>query len=167
MLDYKSELLFWAGIMRDHAMFQVNALAPKEQAYIQRAMYYRNFFQHMISELERVADYKPSMPNNLLQGLQCFIEFKRMIIQGLLTCQLQINLPPSLINHQINEAMEFQTLLMALQQCLNNSMNLAGYIKMWLADSIGHAAGIAAFLDPSEELLQEEVNHCYDSGVSL
>ncbi|MFZ5985636.1 MAG: DUF2935 domain-containing protein [Bacillota bacterium] len=155
MLDYKSELLFWTGIMRDHAIFQVNALAPKEQTHIQNAMYYRDFFQRMIFELERATEYKTLIPK-LLQGLQCFIEFKKMILKGLLTCQLQINLPPSLINHQINEAMEFSTLLIAPEKCPNNMMSLAGYIKIWLVDSIGHAAGIAAFLDPSEELLQEE-----------
>ncbi|WHH60040.1 DUF2935 domain-containing protein [Petroclostridium sp. X23] len=155
MLDHKSEVLFWTGVMRDHAMFEINGLAPKEQAYIQYAMYYRDFFQRMMIELERAAEYKSFLPN-LLQGLLCFIEYKRTILKGLLACQIQINLPPSLINHQINEALEFQVLLTMPQQCLCNMMNLAGYIKMWLADSIGHAAGIAAFLDPSEELLQEE-----------
>lgn len=155
MSDYKTELIFWLGVMRDHAMFQVDSLAPSEQAYIQYSMYYRDFFQQMISELQRTTDYRPLL-SNLIQGLQCFIGYKRMLLRALLACQIKMNLPPSLINHQINEAMEFQTLLMEPQKCLSNMMNLAGYIKIWLSDSIGHAAGIAAFLDPSEELLQEK-----------
>lgn len=155
MLDYKCELLFWAGIMRDHAVFQVNALAPTEQTYIQYSMYYRDFFEQMIGELEKTKDYKILL-SDLLQGLQCFIEYKRVLLKGLTMCQIQMNLPPSLINHQINEAMEFMALLTAPQQCLCNMMNLAGYIKIWLTDGIGHAAAVTGFLDPSEELLQEE-----------
>lgn len=155
MLDYKWELLFWSGIMRDHAVFQVNALAPNEQMYLQYSMYYRDFFEQMIVELENTRDYKP-LVSNLLQGLQCFIEYKRMLLKALTMCDIKMNLPPSLINHQINEAMEFLALLTTPQQCLCNMMNLAGYIKMWLVDGIGHAAAISGFLDPSEELLQQQ-----------
>ncbi|MGE4284497.1 MAG: DUF2935 domain-containing protein [Clostridia bacterium] len=156
MLDIKNDLLFWTGIMRDHAMFQINALAPKEIQFIQHASYYRDFFQRVHDEVGKADNWRPLLPN-LMQGLSCFIEFKKMILRGLLTCGLQINLPPSNINHQINEAMEFQSLLlMPLQQCMVKNMNLAGYIKVWMADSIVHAASLISFLDASEGILVDE-----------
>lgn len=30
MFDVKKEIEFWTGIMRDHALFQYNALSPKK-----------------------------------------------------------------------------------------------------------------------------------------
>lgn len=158
MVDIKTDLLFWTGVMRDHAMFQINGLAPKEVQFIRCASYYCDFFQQMHNEIGRTENWRTLLPS-LLQGVSGFIEFKKIILRGLLTCQLQINLPPTLINHMINEAMEFQSLLMApLQQCIAGSMNLAGYIKVWLADGAGHAAVIASFLDPAEALLVDEAN---------
>ncbi|MCX7922013.1 MAG: DUF2935 domain-containing protein [Clostridia bacterium] len=156
MIDLREDLLFWTGIMRDHAMFQLSTLAPKETMYIQHATYYRDFFQRMMCELERTCDWRVLQPT-LLQGLICFIEFKKTLLRGLLTCCLQINLSPSLINHQINEAMEFEALLTTpVVPCVNKGAALAEYTKIWLTDSIGHAASIPAFLDPSEALLAEE-----------
>lgn len=94
----------------------------------------------------------------LLNGLTCFIEYKKMLLKGLLTCCLQMNLPPSLINHQINEAMGFRTLLtMPVQSKIDTPIELVNRLKIWLADSVGHAAGLAAFLDPAEGLLSEEI----------
>ena len=38
MIDPRSEIMFWSGIMRDHAMFQVNALAQREVNYVRSSM---------------------------------------------------------------------------------------------------------------------------------
>jgi len=154
-LDFKSELIFWTGIMSDHAMFQVNSLVHTEKAYIEHSMFFHDYFKRVNSELEGTSDYQ-SLLQNMLQQLQQFIEYKRLILKKLNLCQLQMNLPPSLISHQINEAKEFQTLLLSPQQSLCTMMNLAGYIKIWLGDSAGHAAAIAVYLDPVEDLLQED-----------
>ncbi|MCX7710695.1 MAG: DUF2935 domain-containing protein [Clostridia bacterium] len=158
MQEFAQDVQFWTGIMRDHAIFQQSTLAPKEQEYIQYATYYRDFFESMLNEIKSTSDIRPVIPN-LYQGVICFIEFKRMILQKLLTCGLQINLSPSFFNHQINEAMEFKSLLEnPYQKCPIHMGNLASYIKKWLSDAAGHAAAIASFLDPVESLLIDEAN---------
>ena len=156
MKSFREDLLFWTSIMRDHAIFQIETLAPKEKAYIQTSMYFRDFFQQMFMQLETSEDINMQYPK-LLQGLLCFIDHKKKILKGLLTCNLQINLSPSLINHQINEAMEFKAILtMPKLEHTNRAAELANYIKIWLADGIGHAASLMAFLDPTESLLVEK-----------
>lgn len=156
MADLRSDIAFWTGIMRDHAMFQVNTLAPKEAYYIQNSMCYMNFFQQMLNRLDSGEEIEAIYPL-LLNGLTRFIEYKKMLLNGLLVCQLQMGLPPSLINHQINEAMEFMALLsMPVQSKIDTPLELVYMLKIWLADSVGHAAGLAAFLDPTEALIIDE-----------
>lgn len=156
MQDFKQDLIFWTGIMRDHAIFQLSTLAPKEKEYIQWAKYYRDFFQSMLYELENTADYRLLVPK-LLKGVVNFIEFKRIILRCLLTCSIGINLGPSFFNHQINEALEFKALL-ENPSIMNDicKHNLAGYLKKWIADAVGHAAAVVSFLDATEELLIDE-----------
>ena len=159
-MNLRNEIAFWTGIMRDHAIFQTDALAPTENSYSQSAMQFTSFFQQMLQRICSGEALEMLCPV-LLQGLDCFIEYKRMVLKGLMTCGLKMNLPPSLINHQINEALEFKSLLTMPMQCsTHTALEWVNRMKIWLADSVGHAAGIGAFLDPSEGLLAEEAMKC-------
>lgn len=144
--------------MRDHAIFQNTALAPKEVPFIQKSMMFRNFFQTMMDKIKCEEDLNEHM-QSLLNGLNDFINFKRSIIKGLLTCKLEISLPPSFINHQINEAMEFRLLLTSPEkymECIESPVCFADLLKKWIADASGHAATYASFLDPTESMQREE-----------
>jgi hypothetical protein len=154
-LDIKDELLFWTGIMRDHANFHLDALAPNEQMYIEKSMYFMDFFKQIHEEIRGTDNLKPIYPK-LFHILQCFIEHKRTILRNLLTCNIAINLPPTALSHQINEANQFMMVLStpAPKHVDSNmkTMLFAEQLKQWISDSAGHAALMAAFLEPVEDL---------------
>lgn len=154
----KEDILFWLGVMRDHAIFQNSTFAPKEVIYIQKSMMFRDYFQTMIDKIKCEDDMDTHM-RGLLDALNDFINFKRNILTGLLTCKLEISLPPSFINHQINEAMEFKFELTspeAYLECIEKTMCFLDLLKKWIADSSGHASAYASFLDPAESILRNE-----------
>ena len=161
-MDIKDELLFWTGIMRDHGTFQLNALAPKEKSFIENSTYFMDFFKNINLEIKDSDNLKMIYPK-LLHGLRCFIDYKRVILKNLLNCNIAINLPPSNISHQINEANQF---MMVLSAPTPNHMNhipvmlYAEQLKLWLFDCAGHAAATAAFLEPVEEMyIQQAINY--------
>ena len=156
MVNPKFEMLFWTSIMRDHSLFLLSALAPAEQVYIRQAMMYRDFFQQMLERIEAADDLDGLVPV-LLSGVNGFIQLKRCILSGLLTCSVKINFSPSFLNHMINEALEFVSLLTTSAQSISDYTPVfACDLKLWLTDSVGHAASMEAFLDPAEGLLVEE-----------
>lgn len=160
-MDNKADLLFWTSVMRDHATFQMNALPSKETQFIERTAYFINFFQMAYDEIESEHDYKKLYPR-LVQGLMSFIEHKKCILKSLLTCNLAFNLPPSAINHQINEANMFLMMLTApppkQYDKTMRAMLLAERLKLWNTDIMGHAALIASFVEPAEQLYIDEAN---------
>ena len=162
--DMKAELLFWLGIMRDHAVFQMSALASTERQALAAAQFYQSFFQRMYRRIERGND-SPAMRNEIQQGLAGFIQFKTDLVKGLLTCDLAMNMTPSFIDHMINEAMEFETYLtrqMPLYEPLEYALMLIDQHRIWLSDAAGHAASIAAELDANEALLIGEAQQFQD-----
>jgi hypothetical protein len=154
-LSNKDELLFWTGIMRDHANFHLDALAPKEQIYIEKSTYFMNFFKQINEEINSTDNLKSIYPK-LIHGLQCFIEYKRTILKSQLTCSIAINLPPTALSHQINEANQFMMVLtVPAPKHINKNMQTMMFVeqlKLWISDSAGHAAFTIAFLEPVEEL---------------
>ncbi|MDF2591307.1 MAG: hypothetical protein K0S75_773 [Clostridia bacterium] len=160
-MDIKDELLFWTSIMRDHANFQVNALAPKEQTFIENSTYFMDFFAKINLEIKDSDSLKMIYPK-LLHGLQCFIGYKRVILKNLLTCNIAINLTPSNISHQINEANLFMMVLSAPDHKNNQipTMLYVEQLKLWITDCAGHGAIMAAFLEPAEEMyIQQALNY--------
>lgn len=167
--DTRSELLFWLGIMRDHTMFQMNALASSEKQSITAAQFYHSFFQRMHRRAERGTD-SPAMRNEIMQGLTGFIQFKTDLLRELMTCDLVMNMTPSFINHMINEAMEFETYLTRqtlASEPFEYTLLLTDQHRIWLIDAAGHAAFIAANLDANESLLIAEAQQFQDAFNKL
>ena len=160
-MNIKDELLFWTSIMRDHGTFQLNALAPKEKPFIENSTYFMDFFKKMNLEVKDSDNLKLIYPK-LLHGLRCFIDYKRVILKNILTCNIAINLPPSNISHQINEANQFMMLL-SNPDHKNNKMPTMLYVeqlKLWNIDCAGHSAATAAFLEPVEDIyIQQALNY--------
>ncbi|AGY76070.1 DUF2935 domain-containing protein [Clostridium autoethanogenum] len=158
MPNEKQDLLFWTGIMRDHAIFQNSALTSKEVPYIQKTIIFRNFFQKTMDKIESKDNFNENTPG-LIEAVNDFINFKVSILKGLLTCKLEMNLPPTLISHQINEAMEFRLQLMYPEDYLKSIQDPIHFIELlnkWISDSSGHASAYASFLDPTESILSAE-----------
>ncbi|MCX8129856.1 MAG: DUF2935 domain-containing protein [Clostridia bacterium] len=172
MLSPVEELRFWTAIMRDHGEFMLISLSSREQDAIRTAYYYRNSFAVLHEEIKKYLD-KPDAPeistlaNNSIPLLTGFINFKQILLRRLLECNMEISLPPTFLNHMINEAMEFFKVLSMLMSPIpvSDVMENIYLHKVWLPDAAGHAASIAAELDPVEKMLikeAEEFEKCFN-----
>ena len=141
-----NDLLFWTYILAEHAMFQANAFSHKEESYIAKAEEFNQIFKTYNGAIAS----KQSIDLHALENdTISFIGFKKKIIANLLQHKVLINFSPSFINHMVNEADEFLSIL-RFGTCPDKTETPALYIKTWLADASGHASTMAAFIDLAE-----------------
>jgi len=157
------ELSFWTGIMRDHTEFISTSLSSKEMELIRTAEYFKNTWMAIRNEVKGMEKDAPAAKVNSILSrtmtvLVNFIQYKRILLNKSLTCKIEISLPPTFINHMINEAMEFYRTLWILQsnQPLDKTAETLRLHKIWVPDAAGHAASIASGLDPIESMLIKE-----------
>lgn len=163
MLSPAYKIYFWSGIMRDHAEFFLISLSYRESEFINAAQFFKNTFMNIGKESIALKDEQSSVPiaaliNKVKPLLLNFINFKRIATKRLLQCDIELSLPPTFINHMINEAMEFYRDLCDIETCKVMSPTAENILlhKIWLPDASGHAASIAAELDPTETMLIKE-----------
>ncbi len=163
MLSTASEIYFWSGIMRDHAEMFLTSLSSREQSFIREASCFKNAFSALRDDAKRLHEsHNPctdlSLVNRAFTLLCSFINYKRLAVRKLLKCEIELGLAPTFINHMINEAMEFNRVLNILQANvpINPVMKNIHLHKIWLPDASGHAAAVAAELDPTEAMLIKE-----------
>ncbi len=162
MLSPVERIHFWLCIMRDHTEFYLLSLSHRETESIRNVYCFQNTFIGLINEAETVATgYSADMVCNLVNKvtpvLINFINFKKQTLWKLLKCCIELNLPPTFVNHMINEAMEFYRELCSINsKPLSPTAENILFHKLWLPDAAGHAASIANFLDPVEFALIKE-----------
>jgi hypothetical protein len=164
MLDAIEELLFWTGILNNHGEFILKSLSIKEQPFILNAQHFKNlFFQlnlkaNALKDLPNESNNVISLVNKTLQAISSFVSFKKLLLRKSLQCAVEISLPPTFINHMINEAVTgYNTLSSVYSNMLEDKVTHDIELhKIWLPDASGHAATIAADLDPTEaELIKK------------
>jgi hypothetical protein len=165
-MNPNDRIYFWTTIMRDHAEFFLFSLSSREKEYINKAEYFKNIFINMENNAKRKqsSNYiRPSIDylNNIELTLEQFLEFKLDILRQLLLVNIELNLPPTFVNHMINELMRFYNELEDIKE--NKEIETVKEImklhKLWLPDASGHAASIAADLDPTEKELIKEAHY--------
>lgn len=163
MLSPANKINFWSGIMRDHAEFFLISLSYKESEFINKARFFQTAFIKIGEESIAFNSPQSSVPitvliNKAMPLLINFINFKRIAIRKLLQCRIELGLPPTFINHMINEAMEFYRDLCTLSTGKSMSPTAENILlhKIWLPDASGHAASIMGELDPTETTLINE-----------
>ncbi len=85
--------------------------------------------------------------------------FKLQIITQQLTGKVEISMPPTFINHMVNELEEY---LFILNQAMHNEPKkycALRYHLLWLSDGSGHAASISSNLDFTEKLPIKEAKY--------
>lgn len=162
MLDPIEKIRFWSGIMRDHAEFFLVALSSREQEFIRIAEYFKSSFSAIHDELKNMRKYNEvkTLPP-ILPLLMDFIHFKKCAARRLLQCNIELNFPPSFVNHMISEALEFCQELYKIQKNPSPSpiQEIIDLHKVWLPDASGHASAIACGFDPTENELIKRANN--------
>lgn len=159
-MDIRNELEFWTRIMKDHSTFQYNSLAPSETEAIDVALYFMNLFETLHLEVLANQTSVSELINQSRTAVTQFIDYKRFLLAGLMTCNMKIKMTPTFINHMINEAFEFLRVLNLADRTIpfNNVIENLRLHNIWLPDASGHASSLAADLDPTETNFILEAN---------
>jgi hypothetical protein len=155
--DYRDEILFehrfWLQILGDHSRFILNSLSPEEKDKIQTA----NHFIHLFDCLLEKARREPTIEEINLLNTSAYNSannlraFKLQILSQQLAGKIKINLPPTFINHMVNELDEYLLILSCMMKDHSNLSHPLHYHLLWLLDGSGHASSIERSLDMSEK----------------
>ena len=153
------ELHFWLQILGDHSQFIHDSLAPNELENIQIA---NSFIRNSINYLQ--FRNSNSMNNSFFP---CFKmrnmaseeirTFKLTLLKEQLIGNIKISLPPTFINHMVNEVEEAIRLFSYLEKGqIAPAVHPLHHDLLWLLDAAGHAGAIDANLDRVEKPLHEK-----------
>lgn len=161
-MDFKKEILFehrfWLQILGDHGTFIYNSLSPSETEKIQRAANFVILFNELLESTRKSLNEKElyKVSQKAYYYAQEIRNFKLNIIKEHLIGKIEIGLPPTFLNHMVNEVEEY---LRVLSYLLDNQIPIAHplhYHKVWLPDAAGHAGAIECGLDSVEKDLREK-----------
>lgn len=146
---------FWLQVLGDHSRFIFNALSPKETALIHKANEFICLFDRLLEKsrkalsMEEVTELNCEAYNAAMK----IREFKIFLLTESIAGKITISLPPTFINHMLNELDDYIFILNVLmmgQMSFEKDLHLH---LLWLADGAGHAGAIAARLDDTEKEL--------------
>lgn len=146
---------FWLQILGDHGRFILNELSPLETEEIKGAEYFIELFDELL-EISRGRLSEISLmelTRRALEGAEKIRDFKLNLIRQHLVSKIRIGLPPTFINHMVNEVEEYIRILRFALAGKNAPMSPVHYHLLWLLDGAGHAAGIMSKLDEVEKKL--------------
>lgn len=150
---------FWLQVLGDHARFIMNALSPKETELINKSRQFITGFDQLLEQVRRPLP-RPEMEMVTRQAYQYAMEirqFKLEIIKRHLVEEISIELPPTFINHMVNEVEEYLRILgFLLQGQAAPFSHPLNYHLIWLLDAAGHAGAIHDSLDAVEKRLKEK-----------
>ena len=107
---------FWLQILGDHGRFIHDALSPDEQDKIDLASYFIRIFDELLEQARK--ELNEEQIYELTKQAFAFAEeikrFKLDLIKDHLAGEIKIELPPTFINHMVNEVEEYLRIL----QCM-------------------------------------------------
>ncbi len=153
------ELHFWLQILGDHSRFIHDSLAPSEKKYIEMANMFKNRFDKLLQQSKQPSDEQSLQ--SLLQEAKTISDeiriFKLVLIKEHLVGKVKISLPPSFLNHMVNEVEEGIRLFSYLEKGeMPPPVHSLHHDLLWLLDAAGHAGGIDMNLDRVEKQLKDK-----------
>nr|WP_239565519.1 DUF2935 domain-containing protein [Brevibacillus fulvus] len=144
---------FWLQVLGDHSRFIFDSLAPGEVELAQTANHFILVFDQLLqrsrTELS-VTDIQTLNQQALYYAME-LRNFKLNLLKRLLTKEVTIHLPPTFINHMVNEVDEYLRILPYLIAGQTPpACHPLHYHLIWLPDASGHAATISSTVDPVE-----------------
>jgi hypothetical protein len=160
--SYRKETLFehrfWLQILGDHSRFILNALSPLEKEEIQKASYFMQLFDRLLERArQNIGDQQMNeLTMEAYKSAQEIRDFKLHILRRHLTEVIKIELPPTFINHMMNELEEYLTILNFIISKKIPLANPVHHHLLWLSDAAGHASAIMSNLDEVEKCCIEK-----------
>ncbi|OOM16077.1 DUF2935 domain-containing protein [Clostridium saccharobutylicum] len=146
---------FWLQILGDHSRFILNALSPNETFFIDEANKSIDIFDNLLEESHnKISNEDISRLNYESYSAAMRIrKLKLSIIAKHIEGKINISLPPTFINHMVNELEEY---IFILNDLINGKKPCYRDIHLhllWLPDGSGHASTLADNLDMTEKKL--------------
>lgn len=154
--DARFEQLFWMQVFGDHARFFLDTLSAKEEEDVKKATYFKNEYDKWYEESKKLTER--NVQNQLQQTKKLtnqLRDFKLSIIRRQLEGDITINLPPTFINHMVNELEEYFNVLQYLEKGESPPIfHELHHHLVWLLDAAGHAQGINDSMDMVEHKIK-------------
>lgn len=156
------ELHFWLQILGDHSRFIHDSLAPSEKEYIEAADAFKKRFDKLLFNSKQPLNQQSLLL--LLQEAQIsseeIRELKLALIKEHIIGNIKISLPPTFINHMVNEVEEAIRLFSYLAKGQTPPpVHSIHHDLLWLLDAAGHAGSIVSNLDQVEKGLKHKGLH--------
>ncbi|MBU9719954.1 DUF2935 domain-containing protein [Bacillus alkalicola] len=147
------EMRFWMQVLGDHGRFIHDSLSPSEKVYVERAQSFINKFDKLLDNVRHPLTnvQLSSVLNESLNYSKEIRSLKLDIIKDHLVGDVKIQLPPSFLNHMVNEVDEAIRVLTSLVNGeLPPKVHPLHHDLIWLLDAAGHAGAITDNLDHVE-----------------
>ncbi|MFC5602280.1 DUF2935 domain-containing protein [Sporosarcina koreensis] len=154
-----NELHFWLQILGDHSRFMHDSLAPGQTAWIDTASAFIDRFDKLLDRSKQTLDQDEllSLVSLSKTESEAIREFKLAILKEQLVGSIKISLPPSLLNHMVNEVEEAIRLFSYLEKGETPpAVHPLHHDLLWLLDAAEHAGAIDANLDRVEKQLKKK-----------
>lgn len=168
---------FWLQILGDHSRFIFHSLSPNEIQEIKQADAFIQTFDSLLDYARKhLSDVEiEALNQKALHQTLSLRAFKLHLLERHLVGKIAISLPPTFINHMVNELEEYQRILEAYASSNQTpSFHPIHYHLIWLSDAAGHAASITSQLDMVEYDYQQksrrftsQFEHFYLKAVEL
>ncbi|WP_053368052.1 DUF2935 domain-containing protein [Bacillus sp. FJAT-27245] len=151
----RNEHLFWLQILGDHARFIHEALTPVQTREIRESSRFIQVFDTLLAQA------RTANPMQLAGTAEAEVlrlrEFKLDLLREHLAGKIKIHLPPTFINHMVNELEEYARILKHLRAGeIPPLYHEVHHHLLWLLDAAGHSGAISSNLDSVEKRLKEK-----------
>jgi len=146
---------FWLQIFGDHSRFILNALSPKEVTFIEQANKFIKLFDSLLQKSRQPLSNQ-DLTTLTISAYNASLEirdFKLNILRKHIADKINISMPPTFINHMINELDEYIFILTVLIKGKFPPTVPIHLHLLWLPDGSGHASTVANNLDATQKEL--------------
>jgi hypothetical protein len=144
---------FWLQILGDHSRFIYESLAPVQTVEIEMASNFIQVFDTLLGQANS-ADLMQLTTQAEIEVVN-LREFKLELLRKHLVGKIKIHLPPTFINHMVNELEEYLRILQHLKAGEAPPVyHELHHHLLWLLDAAGHAGAISSNLDSVEKKLK-------------
>ncbi|RSK29353.1 DUF2935 domain-containing protein [Bacillus sp. HMF5848] len=152
------EAKFWMQVLGDHARFIYDSLAPSETVFIAKAEDFIKSFDILFDTARKsiAQDELKTLLRNGINEANQLRAFKLTILEKQLVDDVAISLPPSFLNHMVNELDEWLRVANSLLEEQSPIAHPLHHDLLWLLDAAGHAGAINDSLDRVEKDLKQK-----------
>jgi hypothetical protein len=146
---------FWLQILGDHSRFIFNALSSKQSDEIKQAEHFIVLFDNLLNKAREMSTQEDirDITSLAYDASMAIRKFKLHILRTQLIGKIKISLPPTFLNHMLNELDEYIQILEMILKNQYMKEHPLHYHLLWLVDASGHAASIMNNLDMTEKRL--------------